>query len=114
MAKNQNTFAKRQREIEQKRKALEKRARREERKRDSSAIAIESNSYLSKGEQSVLGIFHKYMISQGQMFCFNGTDSDNYGDSIRLLIQKGLLLAENSTGRYSLTATGFAEMKKCG
>ena len=109
MGRDQNTFAKRQRELEQKRKAEDKRQKRAGTK---PTVAPAHASALSAREQQCLAIFRKYMIVQeGQMLCFHGPELELLKNYLIMLTRKGLLNAESSKGGYSLTATGVAAMK---
>ena len=113
MAKDRNTFAKRQREVEKKRKANEKRERRKSRNKTAeppngtSAPALG----LSSEEEAVLGVFRKYLMTPGRMLCFGKPDLDSYRVPLAKLIEKGLLVAEKFQGGYSLTQSGYAAMQ---
>ena len=112
MPKDRNTFAKRQREVEQKRKATEKRERRAQKKlQDESCEPSNSQSSLSPAEQAVLGVYRKFLMTPGRMLCLSAKDVDTFALPLTQLINKGLLVAEKSPGAYSLTETGFAAMK---
>ena len=113
MAKDRITFAKRQREVDQKRRADQKRERRA-RKKHMAEDAGESNksySALSPAEQSVLGVFKNYLLTPGKMFCFGSSDLEVFDAPLEQLIDKGLLIVEKPKGGYSLTQTGFRAMK---
>ena len=125
MAKDRNTVAKRQREMERKRKADEKRQHRARRKqhaegpsgpeRDPEAEPVaeptDSLSTLSSTELSVLEIFRRFRMSPGQMLCFSRSDVEALQTPLTELANDGLLVAESFSGGYSLTPTGFAAMQ---
>ena len=46
------------------------------------------------------------------MLCFNSQQVKSYRNAFGLLIQKDYLVREDFSGAYSLTADGFAAMKK--
>lgn len=125
MAKDRNTFAKRQREMERKRKADEKRQHRARRKQESErpsglervpeaepvGESTDPLSTLSSTEQSVLEIFRRFRMSPGQMLCFSRTDIEAFRVPLKELANNGLLVAEEFHGGYSLTPAGFTAMK---
>ncbi len=113
MAKDRNTFAKRQRESEKKRKADEKRARRAKKKENGDDVGEpkQAPTLLSPAEHSVLSVFRKYLMTPGNMLCLSGSDLEAYRVPLVKLTNKGLLVAEKSRGGYSLTESGFAAMK---
>jgi hypothetical protein len=113
MAKDRNTFAKRQREMEQKRKASEKRENRNRRKQPSemTSAPAEPESSLSPAELAVLDVFRKFRMSPGQMLCFSSTDLVAFRTPLAQLTNDGLLVPEKFHGGYSLTQTGFAALR---
>ncbi len=120
MSKDRNTIAKRQRENEKKRKAVEKREKRKQRKDTPTAdmpegsfdeTADESSSDFSKSELRVFDAFRKYLMTPGQMLCFNAQDIDSMRNALETLIEQGMLISEGSKGAYSLTREGFEAMK---
>jgi hypothetical protein len=113
MSKDRNTFAKRQRESEKKRKAGEKRDRRAKKKNspDDNGEPNESPSLVSRAEHSVLSLFRKYLMTPGKMLCLSNADLEVFDVPLAQLTTKGLLVPENSRGGYSLTESGFAVMK---
>ena len=113
MAKDQNTFAKRQREMEKKRKADEKRERRAKRKNkvDESSGASKLQYALSPAEQSVLTIFRNYLMLPEKMLCLDTEDTETFKLPLAQLVSEGMLIAEQYQGGYSLTAVGFAAMQ---
>ena len=115
MAKDRNTVAKRQREMEKKRKANEKRERRAKRKQQSedaeSDGSEESSSPLSPAEHAVLSVFRKYLMIPGKMLCFNNADLESFARPLAELTSKQLLVVERFRGGYSLTESGFAAMQ---
>lgn len=113
MAKDRNTFAKRQREADKKRKADQKRERRAKQKQSTGASseASQSQSSLSADEQAVLREFRKYLMTPGKMLCLASADVKKFESSLADLIDKELLVEEQFPGGYSLTEAGFSEMK---
>ncbi|MHB0957145.1 MAG: hypothetical protein ACYC6N_08525 [Pirellulaceae bacterium] len=113
MAKDRNTFAKRQREMEQKRKASEKRENRNRKKQPSEMVAepASAESSLSMPELAVLEVFRKFRMSPGQMLCFSSTDLIAFRTPLAQLTNDGLLIPEKFPGGYSLTQTGFAALR---
>jgi len=106
MAKDQNTFAKRQREMEKKRKAEEKRERRAKKKNetDKSSEPNTLQSSLSVAEESVLGIFQKYLMLPGKMLCLTSVDVETFKLPLSQLIKDGLLVSEVSRRLFSHTS----------
>lgn len=113
MAKDRNTFAKRQREMEQKRKASEKRELRNRRKSqpEQSPELTEATSSLSPEQLEVLSVFRKFRTSPGQMLCFSSSDIVVFRMPLAELADNGLLIAEKFQGGYSLTQAGFAAIR---
>jgi hypothetical protein len=113
MAKDRITFAKRQREMERKRKADEKRVRRAQQKQNpgTDGEAQESEAAWSSAEHLVLGIFRKYLMTPGKMLCFSNSDLEAFHLPLSNLTNKGMLVVEKSHGGYSLTDDGFSAMK---
>lgn len=115
MAKDRNTVAKRQREVEKKRKADEKRERRARRRRESDEPSGETSpDRLSPGELEVLSTFRSYLMAPGSMLCFGQAEREAFEVPLARMTDKGLLVAERFPGGYSLTRSGFAAMKKTG
>ena len=112
MAKDRNTFAKRQREVEKKRKADQKRERRARKKQkaDEPSEPDESSTGLSSAELAVLDVFRKYLMTPGKMLCFVSSNRETHDLPLAKLARKGLVVAERTQGGYSLTETGFAAM----
>ena len=125
MAKDRNTFAKRQREMERKRKAEEKRQHRARKKqqpdrptgpeRETEVEQLleptDSAPALSATELSVLAVFRQFRMSPGQMLCFSRVEIESLSTPLAQLADNGLLVAERSHGGYSLTPAGFTAMK---
>lgn len=112
MAKDRNTYAKRQREVERKRKADEKRERRAKKKQQPDELCEgQSPSLLTPAEHSVLNVFRKFLMTPGKMLCFGSSDLEAFKMPLAELTSKGLLVEEKPRGGYSLTRTGFAAMK---
>jgi hypothetical protein len=120
MANDRNTFAKRQREMEKKRKAGEKLQKRSQRRdttqpEEPSAIAAkvaDTRPLLSDGECKVLNVFREFMMSPGKMLCLNKADVELYSKSLITLIGKRFLVPEKFSGGYSLTQAGFNAMRE--
>jgi hypothetical protein len=68
---------------------------------------------LSNSERSVLVVFRQYLITPGQMLCFDGPEFRKHKPALRVLTEKGFLVKEKFDGGYSLTHAGFAAMKSC-
>ncbi len=68
---------------------------------------------LSKSERRVLRIFREFLVSPGQMLCFDGPNLKKCSTALQQLVEKGFVVREQFKGGYSLTPPGFAEMKKC-
>ena len=66
---------------------------------------------LSNAEKSVLDVFRKFLMSRGEMLCFNGTNLKKHKPALGQLIKKGMLVEETFTGGYSLTRDGFQAMQ---
>jgi len=113
MAKDGNTFEKNIREREKKRKADEKRQRRAKKKqqRRESSLGDSTQPALSAGEHSVLEVFRTYLMTPGNMLCIGSSDLDTFARPLARLVDRGLLVAEQRHGGYSLTESGFAAMK---
>jgi sRNA-binding protein len=115
MAKDRNTFAKRQREVEKKRKAEQKRQRRAQKKQEEESeapAAEDSTSELTAGERSVLKVFQTYLMTPGKMLCFGSSDLDSLRVPLTRLTERGLLVSEKNRGGYSLTQSGFDAMRE--
>lgn len=113
MAKDRNTFAKRQREMDRQRKADLKRVRRAEKQRANGLSDNKPQPSLSETERSVLVVFRKYLMTPGQMLCLGSADLETLKLAISDLTSNGLLVAEARPGGYSLTDRGYAAMKEC-
>jgi hypothetical protein len=126
VAKDRNTFAKRQREMDRKRKADEKRLHRARRKQDVTRPAgpeqmpateqlpeppLDSPTTLSSTQLAVLAVFRRFRMGPGQMLCFSRSDVEVFCAPLRELADNGLLVTERFSGGYSLTPTGFAAMQ---
>lgn len=114
MAKDRNTFAKRQRELEKKEKASKKRQRRAQKKQTTVEPGDDGGpqSDLSPEERKVLSIFRQFMMSPGRMLCFSSADESTYQIPLTALAAKGLLVPEKFRGGYSLTENGFDAMRR--
>lgn len=108
MAKDRNTIAKRQREVEKREKAARKRVKREQRKILPTEMMTQRT--LSDDDHKVLSIFKRYLMTAGKMLCLNSSDISLYRSSLSDLVNDGFLVAEETNGGYSLTASGFQAM----
>ncbi|REJ67247.1 MAG: hypothetical protein DWQ31_11770 [Planctomycetota bacterium] len=70
-------------------------------------------STLTKSEERVLRVYRKFMMSPGQMLCFNGPDLKRNENALHNLMNKDMLIKERFKGGYSLTQEGYAAMKSC-
>lgn len=68
---------------------------------------------LSHAEQVVLTMFRQFLMTPGKMLCFSQADQATYEAPLAKLIERGLLVGERFRGGYSLTADGFASMRRC-
>ena len=68
---------------------------------------------LSTSEQRVLRTFRQFLMTPGQMLCFNGPNLKQDKATLENLIHKELLVKEKFKGGYSLTPAGFAAMNDC-
>jgi hypothetical protein len=68
---------------------------------------------LTSSERSVLCVFRQYLITPGQMLCFDGPEFKKHKTALRILTEKGFLVKERFDGGYSLTHAGFTAMKAC-
>jgi hypothetical protein len=68
---------------------------------------------LTASEQRVLGIFQQFLITPGQMLCFNGPQLKAYESALRQLSDKGFVVKEKFKGGYTLTGAGFVAIRRC-
>jgi len=68
---------------------------------------------LSKSERWVLGVYRQFLITPGQMLCFNRPNIRKHRTGFQRLAEKGFLVEEKFSGGYSLTRAGFTAMKSC-
>ncbi len=68
---------------------------------------------LSTSEQRVLGTFRRFLMTPGQMLCFDGPNLEQDKATLEFLTDKDLLVKEEFKGGYSLTQAGFAAMNDC-
>lgn len=111
MSRDRNTFAKRQRDDEKRRKAAEKRTKRAE--RQSSPFSMDNSAPdndLSRIEESVMDVFREYLMTPGKMLCLHGQQLETFREPLAQLTEKGLLVAEQRHGGYSLTTEGYQVM----
>jgi len=65
---------------------------------------------LSKAEQSLLAVFRKFRVGQGEMLCFFGPTLDKHRRALASLTDQGMLVKERFRGGYALTRSGYAAM----
>ena len=111
MAKDRNTMAKRQREVEKREKAARKLEKKETRKRERDKESCEALP-LEGGEEQVLRIFSRFLMVPEKMLCISVAEVTTLLPSLESLIRSGLLRIEQFHGRYSLTHEGYQRMKK--
>ena len=112
MGKAQNTLAKRPRDATKK-GHTEAKGRRAKKNQSAGPARQpdDARCSLSPAELAVLTVFQKYLMSPGKMLCLDTAALKSFDPALSQLIDKELLVAENSRGRYSLTEKGFAAMK---
>ncbi len=114
MAKDRNTMAKRQREVDKRQKAKDKRDNRERKKTETTPVAeaevVLRPEHLSEGEEHVLAMFRKYLMTPGKMLCLSTADILTMKKSLDKLVSAGLLIPEEFKGGYSLTRSGYDAM----
>lgn len=126
MPKDRNTFVKRQRETERKRKADEKRLRRVKRKQESAGQSgleraataeqppeptMDSPSTLSSTRQAVLTILRRFHTNPGRMLCFWRAGVKAFRTPLMELAENGPFVTERCSGGYALTPAGFPAMR---
>ena len=81
-------------------------------KRNTNGLCVpdSSRSLLSQAEHSVLSVFRRYLMTPGKMLCISGSDLEDLSLPLAELTNKGLLVADDFRGGYSLTKGGFAAM----
>lgn len=109
MAKDRNTMAKRQREVEKREKAARELEKKETRKRDRDKDACDPP--IEDGETRVLRIFRRFLMAPGQMLCLTTADEVSLMPALNRLIHAGFLISEKFNGSYSLTQEGYDLMK---
>ena len=65
---------------------------------------------LSAPELAALQVFRDFRIAPGEMFCFTGPALEKHQKSLNQLVVKDLLVKEQFTSGYSMTAGGFRAM----
>jgi hypothetical protein len=76
---------------------------------DTSATSSQETT-LSKAEATLLAVFRKFRVGQGEMLCFFGPTLDKHRRALASLTDQGMLVKERFRGGYALTPTGFAAM----
>lgn len=69
-------------------------------------------SALSKAEQSLLAVFRKFRVGQGEMLCFFGPTLDKHRRALASLTDQGMLVKERFRGGYALTPSGYAASRR--
>ncbi len=85
MAKDRNTMAKRQREVEKRDKAVRKRENEKNVKRKSMLSA--DSSAVEDGQVRVLSIFRRYLMTTGQMLCLSGNEFESNKERLVKLVE---------------------------
>lgn len=67
---------------------------------------------LSPSESKVLETFRLFHMQPNKMLCFYGQDLESKSSALASLVEKQLLVREKFCGAYSLTATGYAQMRR--
>ncbi|GAA4422425.1 hypothetical protein GCM10023155_06050 [Bremerella cremea] len=62
----------------------------------------------------MLRTFRKFYMEPGEMLCFNGIDLDTKTPALNSLVAKRFLIRERFNGAFSLTTTGYAQMRRSG
>jgi hypothetical protein len=65
---------------------------------------------LTSSEQAALAVFKSFMVSTGEMLCFQGPQLEKHGATLRQMAEKNLVVKESFAGGYSLTPAGFKAM----
>lgn len=63
-------------------------------------------------EVRALKTFAAFMMAPNQMLCFSGPELEKHGAALEALSDKELLTREKRAGAYSLTRSGYEEMKR--
>ena len=66
---------------------------------------------LSKAEVSLLAVFRKFRVGQGDMLCFFGPMLVKHSRALKQLTDQGLLIKERFRGGYALTRAGVIAMR---
>jgi len=66
---------------------------------------------LSSAEKRVMKTFRTFYMEPGEMLCFNGPDLTNKTPALDSLVAKRYLIREKFVGGFSLTRSGYAEMR---
>lgn len=67
---------------------------------------------MSISEKLVLKIFRKFYMRPGKMLCFSGVDLASKKPALDSLVDKQLLIREKVAGAFSLTSTGYVQMRR--
>ena len=76
------------------------------------SLAGEKN-LLTAAEVRVLRTFRSFLVTPGQMLCFDGPSLKKNKAALEQLTSKDMLVKERFEGAYSLTPDGFAAMNDC-
>ena len=72
----------------------------------------DSAGSLTATERKVLVTFRKYLMTPGQMLCFNPQEQGSLKKGLESLLERGFISAEATTGAFSLTSLGYTAMKE--
>lgn len=67
---------------------------------------------LSQSEEIVLESFRQFHMRPNKMLCFYGNDLEAKSPALDSLVEKELLVREKFAGAYSLTESGYTEMRR--
>jgi hypothetical protein len=65
---------------------------------------------LSVPELAALQVFRDFHVAPGEMFCFTGPMLEKHQKSLIQLVGRNLLVKEQFTSGYSMTAVGYRAM----
>ncbi|PQO46823.1 hypothetical protein [Blastopirellula marina] len=67
---------------------------------------------MSISEKLILKIFRKFYMQPGKMLCFSGMDLASKQGALDSLVDKQLLIREKVSGAFSLTSSGYVQMRR--
>ncbi|MEN1680369.1 MAG: hypothetical protein AAGJ46_12320 [Planctomycetota bacterium] len=71
-----------------------------------------TETQIQPAETRALKTFAAFMMSPNQMLCFSGPELEKHRAALETLSDKELLTREKRAGAYSLTRSGYEEMKR--